>query len=71
MSSYKANKEGGIKDANNTKTLYFRGKSFMELQEFDKGVATLTELVKYDPENQDGKTELIKAKKTRKDFIDG
>ena len=57
-------------DPNNTKCLYFRGKAFMETQEYNKAVETLSHLCQIDPNHQEGKNELIRAKKVRKDFLE-
>lgn len=55
-------------DPNNTKCLYFRGKAFLELQEYDKAVETLQKLCQVDPNHTDGRNELARAKKIRKEF---
>lgn len=57
-------------DPKNTKCLYFRGKAFMEVQEYDKGVKCLTQLCQIDPNHVDGRNELAKAKKVKKEFMD-
>lgn len=58
-------------DPNNTKALYFRGKAYLETQEYGKAVEYLTKLCRIDPNHADGRAELERAKKTKKDFLDG
>lgn len=53
-------------DPNNIKCYYFRGKAYIELKEFDNAVKAFTELTKIDPNYQEGKNELIRAKQIRK-----
>lgn len=57
-------------DPNNTKCLYFRGKAFLELQEYDNAVKYLTHLCHLDPSHIDGRNELERARKIRKEFLD-
>jgi hypothetical protein len=55
-------------DPNNVKGLYFRGLSFLEIQEFDKSVECLTKLCQVDPNHGEGRNALARAKKIKKDF---
>lgn len=57
-------------DPNNTKCLFFRGKAFLETQEYNKAVECLTKLVQIDPNHTEGKNELIRAKKTKKELFE-
>ncbi|CDW79222.1 peptidyl-prolyl cis-trans isomerase fkbp62-like [Stylonychia lemnae] len=57
-------------DPNNIKCYYFRGKAYLELKEFDNAVNAFQELTKIDPNYQEGKNELIRAKQIRKQFIE-
>jgi peptidyl-prolyl isomerase D len=58
-------------DPNNTKALYFRGKAYLETQEYAKAVDSLTNLCRIDPNHSDGRAELERAKKVKKDFQEG
>ena len=55
-------------DPNNVKSLYFRGKAFLEMKDFDPSIDCFYRICQLDPTHSDGKSELIKAKKAKKDF---
>lgn len=57
-------------DPRNTKCLYFRGKALIELQEYDRSVETLKQLVEIDPSHAEGRKEFERAKQIRKKFMD-
>lgn len=57
-------------DPRSVKALYFRGKAHLELEEYDKSIESLGLLLKIDPSSADGRNELARAKKIRKDFLD-
>lgn len=49
-------------DPHNVKCLYFRGKAYIELQEYDQAVECLKKLVQIDPSHTDGRKEYERAK---------
>ena len=52
------------------KGLYFRGKAFMETEEYAKAVESFAKLVQVDPNHADGRKELENAKKIKKQFFE-
>lgn len=57
-------------DPKNVKCLYFRGKAFIELQEFDKAVECFRSLVEIDPSHADGRKEYVRAKSIKKKYLE-
>jgi tetratricopeptide (TPR) repeat protein len=57
-------------DPKSVKAYYFRGKAFVELQEYDKAFECLTKSCEIDPTNTDSKNELARIKRVRKDFVE-
>lgn len=53
-------------DPNNVKCYYFRGKAFLEIQEYSKAVESFQKLVQIDPHHSDGRKELENAKRVKK-----
>ena len=47
------------------KTLFFRGKAYVALKEFDQGVEILEKLVELNPDDASFKQELANAKKAK------
>lgn len=47
------------------KSLFFRGKAYIQVKEYDQGIDTLERLVKINPEDISFKQELVQAKKTK------
>lgn len=57
-------------DPTNVKCLYFRGKAFLETEEYSKAVESFARLVQIDPNHVEGRKELENAKKIKKQFLD-
>jgi cytochrome c-type biogenesis protein CcmH/NrfG len=57
-------------DPSNIKNMFFRGKAFIELQEYEKAVEVLTMLCHIDPTHVDGRNELVRAKHIKKAFLE-
>ena len=55
-------------DPRNIKCWFFRGKAFLELQEYDQGVDCFKRLVEIDPANADGRKEYERAKQIKKKY---
>ena len=55
-------------DPNSIKCYFFRGKSLLEVQEYDKAVECFKKILLIDPNHGEGKNELARAIKIRNDY---
>ena len=57
-------------DPNNIKALFFRGKAFLNLLEYDQAIEIFQKIQTIDSENKDVVKEIAKAKKEKKKYLE-
>lgn len=57
-------------DPNNIKALFFRGKAFLNLLEYDQALEIFQKIQTIDSENKDVVKEIAKAKKEKKKYLE-